>query len=144
MQARKLSKRELKCRSNDRHKKKKKEITDRQLLKIWADICKERAGWKCEVADCNTRATQLHAHHIFSRRHTILRYNPENSICLCSVHHSLGSFSAHSDPTFLTRLIATGVRSTEWLENLTVKRNIIQKNTQQFRDECYQKLKNYL
>jgi hypothetical protein len=123
---------------------KKKKVTDKELLKIWANACKERAGYHCEVADCTTRATQLHAHHIFSRRHTSLRYDLANSICLCSVHHVLGSFSAHSDPTFLTRLIACGVRSPEWLEMLTDKRNQIVKNNQAFKDYWFEELKAYL
>jgi hypothetical protein len=119
-------------------------LTDKKLLKLWADICKERAGWKCEVADCNTRGTQLHAHHIFSRRHASLRYRIDNAICLCSVHHSLGSFSAHSDPTFKDRLVACGVRPPELFEELSRERNRIQKNTLAWKLECYERLKAYL
>ena len=119
-------------------------LTDAKLLKLWADICKERAGWKCEVVDCTTRATQLHAHHIFSRRHASLRYCIDNAICLCGVHHSLGSFSAHNDPTFKDRLVATGVRTEEFFDRLREERNRVQKNTAAWKLECYEKLKIYL
>jgi hypothetical protein len=121
-----------------------KKISDKTLLKAWSKAVRERADYKCEYPDCSVNYTQVHPHHFFSRRHVSLRYDLENGICLCPVHHTMGSFSAHKDPTFKDLIIATGVRSSEWLDKLIQKRNIIQKNTQQWKDECYERLKLYL
>jgi hypothetical protein len=56
----------------------------------------------------------------------------------------LGSFSAHNDPDFKERLIATGVRTEELFDRLREERNRVQKITAAWKQECYDKLKNYL
>jgi len=119
-------------------------LTDKKLLKLWGRAVIEHAGCKCEYPDCNINYTQLHPHHLFSRRHASLRYEIRNGVALCSVHHSLGSFSAHNDPTFKDRLVACGVRPLELFEELSRQRNRIQKNTTAWKQECYEKLKAYL
>jgi len=134
-----------KCRRDGRQSKNTKTlITDAKLLKFWRNAAIERAGYACEFPDCNVNYSQLHVHHIYHRAHVSLRYSLANAIVLCPTHHTLGGFSAHKDPTFKDRLLACGVRTPALFEALSAKRNIIQKNTQQFRDGCYQKLKNYL
>ena len=120
-----------------------KKITDDHLLKLWANIVKERAGWKCEYPGCVVRATQLHPHHWYSRRHASLRYDPLNGLCLCSHHHTMGAFSAHNDPDFKDRIISTGVRTPEWNDKLREKRNVIVKNNQAFKEETYENLKKW-
>ena len=122
----------------------RKVLSDKKLLKFWAQAVIEKAGYKCEYPDCNINYHQLHPHHLFSRRHVSLRYDVDNGISLCPVHHTMGSFSAHNDPTFKDRLVACGVRSPELFEALNRKRNVIQKNTQQYKFDCYEKLKAYL
>lgn len=119
-------------------------LTDKKLLKLWRNACLEKAGYACEFPDCTVNYNQLQAHHIFSRRGVATRYLLKNALCLCSYHHTMGSFSAHSDPTFMTTIIATGVRSEAWLDDLIIERRRVQKNTQEFRNECYQKLLPYL
>lgn len=121
-----------------------KNLTDKKLLSQWAIAGKERSGYRCEVADCRIHYTQVHAHHVFHRSHVSLRYALDNCLVLCPYHHTLGSFSAHKDPTFIERIIATGVRSHEWLDALREERNRIQKNTAAWKMECYEKLKAYL
>jgi hypothetical protein len=121
-----------------------KKNTDKTLLKAWGTAVKDKAGYKCEYPDCNVNYTQTHPHHIFSRRHVSLRYSLDNGICLCPVHHTMGSFSAHKDPTFKDRLISTGVRSADLFEKLIKERNRIQKNNQAWKDECFERLKIYL
>lgn len=123
--------------------KKEKKVTDKNLLKLWADVCKERANYKCEYPDCDINYHQVHAHHFFSRRHTSIRYDYENSICLCPVHHTMGSFSAHNDPSFKDRILACGVRSMDWYDRLTEKRNRIIKNNQDWKDYWFKKLSEY-
>ena len=114
--------------------------TDKRLLKNWAEKVKELADYKCEAPDCTVNYSQVHAHHVFSRRHTSLRYEVKNGLCLCPTHHTLGLFSAHKDPTFIARLIACGVRTTEWFDDLINQRNKIIKNSQAFKDECFKKI----
>ena len=120
-----------------------KAITDAKLLKLWADIVRERAGWRCEYPDCDIHATQLHPHHFYSRRHAAIRYDPDNGLCLCSHHHTMGSFSAHHDPDFKDRIISTGVRTPEWNDKLREKRNMIVKNNKAFKEDAYEKLKKW-
>ena len=122
---------------------KKRSISDGALLKLWGNIVKERAGWKCEYPDCDVRATQLHPHHWYSRRHSSIRYDPLNGICLCAVHHTMGSFSAHHDPDFKDRILSTGVRTAEWNDKLREKRNLVVKNNQAFKNEAYELLKKW-
>ena len=119
-------------------------LTDKKLLAYWRQACLERAGYKCEYPDCTVHARQLHAHHLYSRRHVNLRYDIDNSICLCAVHHTMGSFSAHRDPDFKDTLILGNVRTRDFFDELREKRNFIRKNTKDFKEECYQKLKVYL
>lgn len=115
-------------------------ISDAKLLKLWGDRVRERANWRCEYPDCSVHTTQLHPHHFYSRRHAALRYDVENGIALCAVHHTLGSFSAHNDPDFKDRIIATGVRSQDWNEKLRLKRNLIVKNNQAFKEAALRAL----
>jgi len=69
---------------------------DRKELKAWADDIKKRAGFKCEW--CNA-TKYLNAHHIVDRRFLPLRYDRNNSMCLCPNHHKfLRGFSAHANP----------------------------------------------
>ena len=121
-----------------------KPISDKMLLKLWGSAVIERAGHRCEYPNCTANYSQLHPHHVFSRRGVSTRYLLKNSLCLCPTHHTMGSFAAHSDPTFIATIIATGVRTEEWLNDLILERRKVQKNTQAFRDECYEKLKLYL
>lgn len=125
-------------------KKKKRPISDAYLLKLWAKIVKERAGYRCEYPDCNINATQLHPHHWYSRRHKSLRYDPMNGIALCAHHHTMGSFSAHHDPDFKDRILATGVRSVEWSDKLREKRNVkITQDEDSFRADALENLKRW-
>ena len=118
----------------------KKKVSEKTLLKKWAEKVKERADYRCEYPDCNVNYSQVHAHHFFHRQNKSIIYDPDNGLCLCPTHHSLGSFSAHKDPTFKDRIISCGVRSQEWLERLTDKRNMIVKNNDTYKQEWKKKL----
>jgi hypothetical protein len=119
-------------------------LTDNKMLLYTSKATLERAGHRCEYPDCNIKYTHLHAHHLYSRRHVSLRYNLDNMICLCPYHHTMGSFSAHHDPDFKNLIVATGVRTEELFDKLRAERNRVQKNTAQWKQECYEKLKVYL
>ena len=119
-------------------------ISDKKLLKLWGQAVIERAGRRCEYPDCNIHYTQLHPHHLYSRRYVTMRYNLDAGICLCPCHHTMGGLSAHHDPDFKSVLVATGVRTEEFFDRLREERNRIQKNTAAWKLECYEKLKAYL
>jgi hypothetical protein len=119
-------------------------LTDKKLLSLWRQACLERAGYKCEYPDCNVHANQLHAHHLYSRRWVTMRYNLDAAICLCASHHTLSGLSAHKDPDFKQTLIAGNVRTADFFDELRAERNRVQKNTAQWKQECYEKLKVYL
>lgn len=121
-----------------------KPITDKKLLKLWGAAVIERAGHRCQYPDCNVNYTQLHPHHLYSRRYVTMRYNLEAGIALCPSHHTMGGNSAHLCPDFKDTLIATGVKTAEFFDRLRAERNRIQKNNQAWKDECYEKLKLYL
>ena len=121
-----------------------KVISDTKLLKFWGQAVIERAGRRCEYPDCNIHYTQLHPHHLYSRRYVTMRYNLDAGICLCPSHHTMGGLSAHHDPDFKSVLVATGVRTEEFFDKLRAERNRIQKNTAAWKLECYERLKAYL
>ena len=119
-------------------------VSDAKLLKLWRIAALERAGYKCEYPDCNINYTQLHCHHIYHRSHISLRWDLRNAIILCPTHHVLGSLSAHKNPDFKDIIMGSGVRSEGFFDDLRIIRNQVQKNTLDFRWECYEKLKPYL
>lgn len=121
-----------------------KKITDKKLLQSWAMAVKERAGYRCEYPDCTVNSHQLHAHHLYSRRWVTMRYNLDAGICLCASHHTLSGLSAHKDPDFKETLILGNVRTRDFFDDLRTERNRIQKNTDDFKLECLEKLKPYL
>ena len=121
-----------------------KPLTDKRLLELWGKAVKERAGYKCEYPECTVKSTQLHPHHFYSRRIVPMRYNIDNGICLCAYHHTLGPNAAHNDPDFKDIIIARGVRTEEWHDDLIKQKQKITKNTAEFKRECYDKLKVYL
>jgi hypothetical protein len=119
-------------------------LTDKKLLKLWGQAVIARAGFRCEYPDCNVHYTQLHPHHLYSRRYVTMRYCLDAGISLCPYHHTMGGLSAHHDPDFKSVLIATGVRTEELFDRLREERNRVQKNTAAWKLECYKKLSHYL
>jgi hypothetical protein len=122
--------------------KTKKKVTDKRLLKIWSEKGKIRSEFKCEYPDCNVNYHQVHAHHVFHRSIANTRYDIDNCIILCPVHHTLGQDSAHKDPTFIARIIACGVRTSEWFDKLIEKKNKIVKNNDSFKEQKLYQLEN--
>jgi hypothetical protein len=121
-----------------------KDISDKKLLLHWRTAVINRANHKCEYPDCSINFTQLHPHHLYSRRYVTMRYNIDAGIALCPSHHVMGGDSAHLDPDFKERIIACGVRSREFFDNLRIERNRVQKNNAAWKQLCYEKLIPYL
>lgn len=95
---------------------------DKKCLALWAEIAKLRAGNRCEYPGCY-KTNNLNAHHVFSRSRQSTRYDVENSICLCSGHHSLNNDSAHKDPCFLKKILGEmsgfkPIRTKQWFDLL--------------------------
>lgn len=86
---------------------KKKE--EKELLDLWQQIIKLRAGNRCEYPGCHKSGNQhkLDAHHIFSKgtfKH--LKFDIDNGMALCCHHHTagFGREAAHSDPGFKDKI----------------------------------------
>lgn len=66
-----------------------KEKYEEKMLKHWADMVKERAMHKCEMADGKCSGP-LHAHHIIPKHlDPDKKYAVENGMCLCEAHHKM-------------------------------------------------------
>ena len=118
-------------------------ITDAKLLKMWREVVIGRAG-RCEYPSCNIHYTQLHPHHLYSRRYATMRYNPDAGICLCPYHHTMGGFSAHHDPDFKNILTFYRVRTEAFFDKLRTERNRTQKNNNAWKEYCYERLQSIL
>lgn len=59
---------------------------------LWRQIVYKRANYKCEI--CGEDST-INAHHIITRKAYIIRWDIENGVCLCFLHHKYGIVSAH-------------------------------------------------
>ena len=111
----------------------KKKVSDKVVLRLWGQVVKERAGNKCEYPGCSINYTQLHPHHYFNRKNKSVKYDPDNGICLCHIHHTRGNEAAHLDPDFKEKWIASGKRPEGWLEELTKNKNEIVKDNDEYR-----------
>lgn len=111
----------------------KKKVSEKAVLKLWGQVVKERAGNKCEYPGCSINYTQLHPHHYFNRNNKSVKYDPDNGICLCHIHHTHGNEAAHLDPDFKEKWIASGKRPEGWLEELTKNKNEIVKDNDEYR-----------
>ena len=107
--------------------KKQTDLTPR-VDKLWSELVKLRAGNKCEY--CGSTKS-LNSHHIFSKSNRSVRWNVDNGIALCALHHTLGNESAHKSPLSFGDWIKEK-RGTEWYETL---RNKSTKIVKQSRDE---------
>tara|TARA_R110002126_G_scaffold164690_2_gene312566 strand:+ start:1479 stop:1958 length:480 start_codon:yes stop_codon:yes gene_type:complete len=106
-----MAKRKTKLTTKSKAKAKRKKLTSipviiRRLFRLASQCCRESADFKCEI--CGMKKGDLHnvtekpqrveAHHIMSRNNkdSPLKFDLRNLICLCSDHHKLSKYSAHS------------------------------------------------
>lgn len=61
--------------------------------KLWSLIIRKKANFTCQM--CGTKTDRLEAHHIFSRRHILLRWDTRNGVGLCYYCHLQ---RAHREP----------------------------------------------
>jgi len=67
----------------------------RKLDRIWSQIIKQRANFRCER--CGS-PDHLNAHHIQSRAIFSTRWSLENGVCLCAHCHMFSPEAAHKSP----------------------------------------------
>lgn len=120
-------------------------MTEKKLLNLLREVVAARARNKCEFPGCNE--TNCSPHHVGGRGNNV-KYDPDCCINLCGGpdgHHVTGKISAHRTPVyFRLEIISSSVRSAEWFEEVNRKRNMIVKDTKEFREEWKEKLLNEL
>ena len=69
---------------------------DDMLDSLWSKLVKMKDGNKCMKCEAKTN---LNSHHVITRSNKRLRWDLNNGICLCALHHTLSQrFSAHKRP----------------------------------------------
>lgn len=111
-------------------------VSDKYLLDLCRGIVGALAHWRCER--CRAFGKYFHPHHIFSRDHKSIRYDPENHAWLCPDCHRYAH--AIGEESFTAELIKIGVRTQEWLDRLIEKKNKIVKFNNVFRIGWKEKL----
>lgn len=122
-------------------RKKSKKTLENKLDKLWAEAVKLRAGYKCEYCG-NT--SNLNAHHIFTRSRKATRFELNNGICLCVLHHTFSSkFSAHKCPIEFTHFLEKK-HGREWLNTLQKMSNEVYKPSIEELEETIKYLQDYV
>lgn len=120
-------------------------MTEKKLLNLLREVVAARANFRCEFPGCTK--TECDPHNVGGSGNAV-KYDPDTCINLCAGpdgHHVTGKISAHRTPVyFRLEIISHGVRSAEWFEEVNRKRNIIVKDTKEFREEWKEKLLNEL
>jgi hypothetical protein len=116
-----------------KRKKKEKLPTKRDLDILWSKLVRARDK-VCQFNGCNN--PRIFSHHIFSRRFTSTRFDINNGISLCYVHHI---HFAHVDYEGFRKVIISKIGE-ELFNELFDKSRIILKPTKDFIVETYKKL----
>lgn len=114
-------------------KQKAKKVAESGVLKLWGKVVIARARNTCEYPGCKVNFTQLHPHHYFNRKNKSVKYDPDNGIALCHIHHTNGNEAAHLDPDFKEKWLKSGKRDEGWLDRLTKKKNMTVKDNDEYR-----------
>ena len=87
---------------------------------LWSKAVKALAGNKCEYCG---KVTGLNSHHVFSRSNNRVRWDTDNGVCVCVLHHVFGLFSAHKSPIEFVEWIKEA-RGVGWYEKLRAKASL--------------------
>jgi hypothetical protein len=113
-------------------------ISDKYLTDLLRQVVSLNASGVCEWPTCNS--TICDPHHYFSRDNNAIRWDADSCLWLCSSHHT-GTISAHHEPMiFEAVIIYYQIRTAEWLQSVIEKRNMVVKDTPDYRQECKAKL----
>jgi len=111
---------------------------NKQLDTYWKLAVKIKYNYKCVYCG---ETYYINAHHIFGRVNRSVRWDLDNGLCLCPLHHTLGSFSAHQNPEF-TKWIETYIGAKQY-QKLMQKANTIRKWTYEEKLVLLAELKTY-
>ena len=120
-------------------KKLSESALNKLLDKYWKLAVRVRYDSKCVYCG---RTHYVNTHHIFGRVNRSTRWLLDNGLCLCPLHHTLGSFSAHQTPEF-NKWIEQFIGIEEY-NKLMVKANTIRKWTHEEKEELLAELKAYI
>ncbi len=103
-------------------KKKKRKLglkskRNNALDRKWKEFIKSRAGGQCEFCGEGER---LNAHHIYDRSIRRLRWDIDNGMALCPLHHKFGEWSAHNSPIEFIEWLKD-IRGGEWYKEIRYK-----------------------
>jgi hypothetical protein len=116
-------------------------VTEKKLLILLREVVAARANFRCEFPGCTK--TECDPHHVGGRGNAV-KYDPDTCINLCAGpdgHHVTGMVSAHGTPHFFKAIIIEkNIRTVEWFEEVNRKKNVIVKDTKEFRAACGEKL----
>lgn len=105
----------------------------------------KNAGYYCEFPNC--RNMNCDPHHVGGRGHAVV-YDPDTCIWLCNGsqgHHVYGPVSAHGTPEIFKKvMIESGVRSEKWFKAVAQKKQMIVKDTKEYRNYWKEKLREAL
>jgi hypothetical protein len=112
------SKRNKYCCAECRPKYGKKfDIGKKTVDTKWSKVVRAIAGNVCEMDGCNC-TDGLSAHHVIARSNHAVRWDLDNGICLCMLHHTFGDgMCAHLNPVEFALWI-NGKRGYEWWSRL--------------------------
>jgi 5-methylcytosine-specific restriction endonuclease McrA len=107
----------VKGKAKKKYKRKSKyAIAKSTVDRKWAEVVRNEAG-KCALCP---KTTGLQAHHVISRSNHAVRWNLNNGVALCALHHTFGNkLSAHKTPIdFAIAMLEQ--RGQAWYDNLRV------------------------
>ena len=91
-----------------------KETMRKRAVAMAKEINKILAGYLCEYCHTGKPFKRVESHHIFNEGHHIsMSADPDNMICLCSLHHGNGRFVARSGTFGFHR---TPAEAMEWFK----------------------------
>lgn len=111
----KMTKRAKKRAKKGVKKKPSLPVIKRRLFRLVSQICRDRADHTCEVCGMkkgdiyNGKPQRVEAHHLFSRsiKNSPMKWDMNNLICLCTLHHKTGPQSAHKNPIWFGEWLRT-------------------------------------
>jgi len=76
---------------------KSKKTIEKEMNDIWSLKVRERDNFTCQICGKKIEKQHAHAHHIIPRQFRGLRWEINNGITLCFVHHKVGMYSPHQN-----------------------------------------------
>ncbi|MEA3272239.1 MAG: HNH endonuclease [Patescibacteria group bacterium] len=130
-QQNKINGQKIKTYFNKIDKKTNKKQLKKKLDKLWREVALLKYGDKCEYYRCY-KTENLNVHHIISRRKLTTRWDLDNAMVLCPLHHTLSNDAAHSDINFKDKILGKypgfkAIRDERWFTKLELKANTPQK-----------------